>query len=70
VSLGLFRHIHTRGSHPWIKDPAVAAFLVDPTSIKESAGDVASHIARKLKLYEHDGEKTYIVLKADPEKPE
>jgi hypothetical protein len=78
VSLGfLFRHIHTRGSHPWIEDPVVAALLVDPTSltndpkdIKKWAGDDAPHIVRKLKLHEHDGEKTYIVLKADTEKPE
>jgi hypothetical protein len=68
VSLGLFRHIHTRGSHPWIKDPAVAAFLVNPTSIKEWAGDDASHIARKLKLHEHDGGKDLYSSQGRPRK--
>lgn len=62
----LFRHIHVRGSHPWIEDPAVAALLVDPTSItgdiEKWAGEDTPHIAGKLKLYEHDGKKTYIFL--------
>jgi len=63
--------MHARGDHPWVEDPTVAAFLVDPTSltsdpkgIEEWAGKYTPHVAGKLK-FEQEGEKTYIVLERD-----
>jgi hypothetical protein len=64
----LFRYIHVRERQPWIEDPAIAALLVDPTSLTGDPGDIemgggkdGPHIAGKLN-YKLDGGKAYIFL--------
>jgi hypothetical protein len=71
VTLGfVLRAIHTHASHPWIDHPAVAAFLVDPTSLTSDPNGTeklaGEYTPSKLNLHDRE-KKKYIVLERSAE---